>query len=189
MIVVFLGPPGAGKGTQAARLARRAGIPQISTGDMLRQAAAAGTPLGLKAKAIMESGELLPDPVIIDLMRERISASDCARGFILDGFPRTSGQAEALDRMLADMNLKTDAVINLTVDEAKLIERMHGRARTEGRADDTPETIRERLRVYQEKTAPLVHWFEKKGSLVHVDGLGDVEDVSRRIDRALQRAA
>ena len=189
MIVVFLGPPGSGKGTQAARLAARLGIPQISTGEMLRQAAAAGTSLGNRAKKIMESGELLPDPVIVDLMRERISAPDCARGFILDGFPRTAGQAEAFEKMLAERGAKTDAVVNLLVDEGRLVERMKGRARTEGRADDNPETIRERLRVYQEKTAPLVAWFRNRGSLVDIDGLGEIDEVSRRIDEALKRAA
>jgi len=189
VIVVFLGPPGSGKGTQAARLAARLSIPQISTGEMLRQAAAAGTPLGLKAKKIMDSGELLPDPVIIDLMRERTSAPDCARGFILDGFPRTAGQAEAFEKMLAERGSRTDAVVNLLVDEGKLIERMKGRARTEGRTDDNPETIRERLRVYHEKTAPLVAWFRERGAIADVDGLGEIDDVSARIEQALKRAA
>jgi adenylate kinase len=189
VIVVFLGPPGSGKGTQALRLASRLGIPQISTGEMLRQAVAAGTPLGLKARAIMESGELLPDPVVVDLMRERTATPDCARGFILDGFPRTTGQAEAFEKILAERGAKTDAVVNLLVDEGRLIERMKGRARTEGRADDNPETVRERLRVYLEKTAPLVAWFRKRGNLTDVDGLGEIEDVARRIDEALKRAA
>jgi adenylate kinase len=185
VIAIFLGPPGAGKGTQSSRIASRHEVPQISTGDMLRRAAAEGTPLGLKARKIMEAGELLPDDVIVDLIRERISRPDCARGFFLDGFPRTSGQAEALDRMLAERGLSVDAVVNLDVDEAKLVERMAGRAKNEGRADDNPETIRERLRVYREKTAPLVSWFEKKGRLVTVDGLGEIGEVSRRIEDAL----
>jgi adenylate kinase len=185
VIAIFLGPPGAGKGTQSSRIAARRGVPQISTGDMLRQAAAEGTPLGRKAKTIMEAGELLPDAVIVDLIRERISRPDCAGGFLLDGFPRTSGQAEALDRMLAERGLSVDAVVNLDVDEAKLVERMAGRAKNEGRADDNPDTIRERLRVYREKTAPLVSWFENKGRLVTVDGLGEIGEVSRRIEAAL----
>jgi adenylate kinase len=185
VIAIFLGPPGAGKGTQSSRIAARRGVPQISTGDMLRQAAAEGTPLGRKAKTIMEAGELLPDAVIVDLIRERISRPDCAGGFLLDGFPRTSGQAEALDRMLAERGLSVDAVVNLDVDEAKLVERMAGRAKNEGRADDNPDTIRERLRVYREKTAPLVSWFENKGRLVTVDGLGEIGEVSRRIEEAL----
>jgi len=185
VIAIFLGPPGAGKGTQSSRIAARRGVPQISTGDMLRQAAAQGTPLGMRARKIMEAGELLPDDVIVDLIRERISRPDCAGGFFLDGFPRTSGQAEALDRMLAERGLAVDAVVNLDVDEAKLVERMAGRAKNEGRADDNPETIRERLRVYREKTAPLVSWFDAKGRLVTVDGLGEIGEVSRRIEDAL----
>jgi adenylate kinase len=188
VIVVFLGPPGSGKGTQAARLAERSGIPAISTGDMLRQAAAAGTPLGQKARAIMDAGELLPDGVIIDLIRERIARPDAARGFLLDGFPRTSGQAEAFRQMLADGGLKIDVAVNLQVDEARLIERMAHRGRVEGRSDDNPETIRERLRVYREKTAPLVDWFERHGTLVNVDGLGEIEEVSLRIDDAIAHA-
>ncbi len=187
MIAVFLGPPGSGKGTQAARLAARAGVPAISTGDMLRQAAAAGTPLGLRAKAIMDAGELLPDGVIVDLIRDRIAQPDATKGFLLDGFPRTSGQAEAFEKMLADSGMKVDAVINLMVDEGRLVERMANRGRVEGRTDDNPETIRERLRVYREKTAPLVAWFEKSGTLVNVDGLGEIDEVSRRIDDAVAR--
>jgi adenylate kinase len=186
VIAVFLGPPGAGKGTQSSRLAARHGVPQISTGDMLRRAAAEGTPLGLKAKKIMESGELLPDGVIVDLIRERVSRPDCARGFFLDGFPRTTGQAEALDRMLAERGLSVDSVVNLEVDETKLVERMAGRAKNEGRADDHPETVRERLRVYREKTAPLVAWYAKAGNLVNVDGLGEIGEVSERIEAALR---
>ena len=189
MIAIFLGPPGAGKGTQSSRVAARHGIPQISTGDMLRQAAAEGTPLGRKAKKIMEAGELLPDDVIVDLIRERIARPDCARGFLLDGFPRTNGQAEALDRMLAERGRAVDAVVNLDVDEAKLVERMAGRARNEGRADDNPETIRERLRVYREKTAPLVSRYAGKGTLVTVDGLGEIGEVSERIEEALRARA
>jgi adenylate kinase len=185
VIAIFLGPPGAGKGTQSSRIAARHGVPQISTGDMLRQAAAEGTPLGTKARKIMEAGELLPDDVIVDLIRERIARPDCSGGFFLDGFPRTSGQAEALDRMLAERGFAVDAVVNLDVDEGKLVERMTGRARNEGRADDNPATIRERLRVYREKTAPLVSWFEKKGKLVTIDGLGEIGEVSRRIEDAL----
>jgi adenylate kinase len=152
---------------------------------MLRQAVAEGSPLGLKAKKIMESGELLPDDVVVDVIRERISRPDCAGGFFLDGFPRTTGQAEALDRMLGDAGLAVDAVVNLEVDEAKLVERMAGRAKNEGRADDNPDTIRERLRVYREKTAPLVSWYRDRGRLVTVDGLGEIGEVSRRIEEAL----
>jgi len=188
VIIVFLGPPGSGKGTQAARLAARSGIPAISTGEMLRQAAAEGTPLGLRAKGIMDAGELLPDGVIVALIRERIARPDAAKGFLLDGFPRTSGQAEAFQKMLSEAGLKVDAAVNLLVDEGRLIERMAHRGRVEGRSDDNPETIRERLRVYREKTAPLVAWFEREGTLVNVDGLGEIEEVSGRIDDAIAHA-
>ena len=189
MIVVFLGAPGSGKGTQASALSARAGIPQLSTGDMLRKAVAEGTPLGVRAKAIMERGDLLPDDVILELMRERIALADCRGGFILDGFPRTEGQASGLEALLSRMGRGIDAVLNLRVDEDRVVERMAGRAKAEGRADDNPETVRERLRVYREKTAPLVDWFSAKGLLRDVDGFGPVEEVSRRIDSALSKVA
>jgi len=187
VIVVFLGPPGSGKGTQAARLAQRAKIPQISTGDMLRQAVADGTELGRKARAIMDAGELVSDDIIVAMIEARISAPDCRDGFILDGFPRTAAQAEALERMLASRGLKVDAVLNLQVDEDELAQRMAGRARQEGRSDDNPETIRERLRVYREKTAPLVDWYSKKDTISSIDGMGSIEEISGGIDRALAR--
>lgn len=189
MIIVFLGAPGSGKGTQASALSARAEIPQLSTGDMLRKAVAEETPLGVKAKEIMERGELLPDDVILDLMRERISRPDCRDGFILDGFPRTEGQAKGLEKLLAEKGRKLDAVLNLNVDEVRVVERMAGRAKAEGRADDNPETVRERMRVYREKTAPLVEWFASRGLLRDVDGFGPVDEVSRRIDAALSRVA
>lgn len=188
MVLVFLGAPGSGKGTQAARLSARAGVPQISTGDMLRKAVAEGTELGQKARAIMNGGGLVPDDIMIGLIGERISAPDCREGFLLDGFPRTLAQAEALDRLLAQRGRRIDAALNLKVDEARVVERMAGRAAAEGRADDNPETIRERLRVYREKTEPLISWFERKGLLRNVDGAGTVEEVSRAIDECLSRA-
>ena len=188
MIVVFFGPPGSGKGTQASGLASRAGIPQLSTGDMLRQAVREGSPLGMKAKAIMERGDLLPDEIIIGLMKARIAAPDCRDGFILDGFPRTVAQAEALEGLLRDAGRRVDAVLNLKVGEDEVTERMSGRAAAEGRSDDNPATIRERLRVYREKTEPLISWFEKRGALVNIDGVGAVSEVSRRIDESLASA-
>ncbi len=188
MIVVFFGPPGSGKGTQASSLAARAGIPQLSTGDMLRQAVKEGSPLGLKAKAIMDKGDLLPDEVIIGLMKDRIAAPDCRDGFILDGFPRTVAQAEALENLLRETGRRVDAVLNLKADEQEVTGRMAGRAAAEGRSDDNPATIRERLRVYREKTEPLISWFDKRGSLVDVDGMGSVDDVARRIDESLAAA-
>ncbi len=188
MILVFLGAPGSGKGTQAARLSARSGAPQISTGDMLRRAVAEGTELGQKARATMEAGGLVPDEVMIGLIGERISAPDCRAGFLLDGFPRTLAQAEALERLLAQRGWKIDAALNLQVEEARVVDRMAGRAKAEGRSDDNPETIRERLRVYREKTRPLISWFERKGLLLNVDGAGTVDEVSRAIDESLAKA-
>ncbi len=185
MIVIFFGPPGSGKGTQASGLAARAGIPQLSTGDMLRRAAKEGTPLGLQARSIMDRGDLLPDEIIVGLMKDRIAEPDCRSGFILDGFPRTVAQAEALETILRASGRRIDAVLNLKVGEKDVTDRMAGRAAAEGRSDDNPETIRERLRVYREKTEPLISWFERRGSLVNVDGLGSVQDVARRIDESL----
>ena len=188
MRIVFLGPPGSGKGTQAKLLGKRLGVPAISTGDMLRDAVRRETPLGLRARAIMEAGELVPDEVVIGLIRERIATPDCARGFILDGFPRTVAQAQALDRLLEDGGSPLDAVVNLAVPEATLLERLIGRASQEGRSDDRPETIRERMRVYGEKNDPLVAFYERAGLLTRVDGLGAVDDVTTRIDGVLRGA-
>ena len=184
MRVIFLGPPGSGKGTQAKLLGQRLHVPAISTGDMLREAVRLGTPLGRRARAIMESGELVPDDVVIGLIRERIAAPDAANGFLLDGFPRTIEQADALDRMLEGNGATLNGVINLLVPEKTLIERLLGRAAQEGRTDDRPETVAERLRVYRERTAPLVERYRARGILSDVDGSGEVAAVSGRIDRA-----
>jgi adenylate kinase len=185
MRVIFLGPPGCGKGTQAKLLGQRLHVPAISTGDMLREAVRHGTPLGRRAKAIMDSGDLVPDDVVIGLIQERISAPDAAGGFLLDGFPRTIEQAKALDRLLEGNGAVLDGVINLLVPEKTLIERMLGRAAQEGRTDDRPETVAERLKVYREKTAPLVDYYRVRGILSDVDGSGEISQISGRIDRAL----
>jgi adenylate kinase len=188
MRLILLGPPGAGKGTQAQRLVERHGIVQLSTGDMLRAAVAAGTEIGLKAKAIMDRGELVPDEVVVGIVADRIEKADATSGFILDGFPRTVGQAEALDVMLKEKNLKIDAVVEIKVDEGILLSRIEKRAgETPGgaRADDNEEALKKRLAVYREQTAPLVDYFRSKGLLRTVDGMKGIEEVSRSIDGAL----
>jgi adenylate kinase len=189
MRVIFLGPPGSGKGTQAKLLAGRLGVPAVSTGDILREAVRQGTPLGRRAKAVMDAGELVPDEVVISLIRDRTAEPDARNGFLLDGFPRTLEQAVALDRLLAGNGAALDGVINLLVPEKTLIERMLGRAAQEGRSDDRPETVAERLRVYREKTAPLVEHYRRLGILSEVDGSGSIATVADRIDRALAGSA
>ena len=187
MRLILLGPPGAGKGTQAARLVERLDIPQLSTGDMLRAAVAARTPVGLQAKEIMDQGSLVPDEVVVAIVAARIEEPDARKGFILDGFPRTVGQAEALDRMLADKSLKIDAVIDFKVDENALVERIVRRAeetRARGepvRKDDNPEVFRTRLAAYREQTAPLAAYYHGKGLLRTVDGMAPIDDVTDAI--------
>lgn len=184
MRVVFLGPPGSGKGTQAKLLSERLGIPAISTGEMLRAAAAEGTPLGQQAKAVMERGELVSDAIMTELIRERIRRPDVARGFILDGFPRTVQQAESLAAMLGN-GMPLSAVLNFSVPEEVLAARLLERARAEGRADDRPETVRERIRIYRERTSPLVGYYRERGLLNEVDGLGSVPEIASRVARAV----
>jgi adenylate kinase len=185
MRIVFLGPPGSGKGTQAKLLAERLRVPAISTGDILRAAVKDRTPLGVKAQAIMEKGELVSDDLIVALIRERIAQTDARDGFILDGFPRTLEQGRALETMLMEQGESLNAAVNFGVPESALVERMLSRAKAEGRADDRPETIRERLRVYREKTEPLAAFYAERGLLAGVDGVGSIEDVAARVDEAL----
>jgi adenylate kinase len=191
MRLVLLGPPGAGKGTQSARLQEKYGIPQLSTGDMLRAAVKAGTPIGLEAKAIMASGALVPDEIVIGIVADRIEAPDAARGFILDGFPRTVKQAEALNTMLAAKNMNLDAVIELKVDETALLSRIEKRARDtvaaggSVRYDDNPEVVRARLDAYRTQTAPVAAFYAAKKALTSVDGMAPIASVSDAIDKVL----
>ncbi len=189
MRLILLGPPGAGKGTQAQRLVQKHGIVQLSTGDMLRAAVAAGTPVGLRAKSIMEAGQLVPDEVVVAIIADRIDQEDCKRGFVLDGFPRTVPQAQALDRLLAERGLKLDGVIELKVDEGILLKRIETRvaemaARGEKlRADDNPEVLKGRLAAYRTQTAPLTQHYAGLRQLRSVDGMAPIDAVTAAIDR------
>ncbi|TVQ35266.1 MAG: adenylate kinase [Geminicoccaceae bacterium] len=187
MNIIFFGPPGAGKGTQAAIIKNDFGLAHLSTGDMLRAAVAAGTEVGQQAKAVMDEGKLVPDDLIISVVAERIEEPDCANGFILDGFPRTLPQAQALDRMLAKKGKSLTAVIEVRVPDAVLVGRIEKRAAETGgaRADDNPETLKKRLAVYHEQTAPVLPYYEQAGLLRVIDGNRDIADVTAAIKAAL----
>jgi adenylate kinase len=186
MRLILLGPPGAGKGTQALKLVERHRIVQLSTGDMLRAAVKAETPVGLKAKGIMDRGELVPDEVVIQIVSERLDEPDCGNGFILDGFPRTVPQAEALEELLERKQLQLDVVVELVVDEAALLDRVKKRAAESGdnvRSDDNADALKKRLDVYRAQTAPLAEFYSRKGLLKQVNGMAPIEEVSAEIER------
>ena len=195
MILIFLGPPGAGKGTQASHIVEKYGIPQLSTGDILRAAVAAETEIGKKAKAVMDAGNLVSDEIVAGIVAERIEQEDCLPGFLLDGFPRTVRQAEMLDEILADKGRAIDCVLELVVDEEALVDRLNNRiaetkaAGGEVRADDNEETFRHRLSVYREQTAPLIPYYTDQGLVRQVDGMSTIEEVSTEIDRVLDEVS
>ena len=188
MRLVLLGAPGSGKGTQAEVLKAELGVPHISTGDLLRAAVKAATPLGLKAKAVMEAGQLVSDEIVLGMLEERLAQPDATAGFILDGYPRNVAQCEALERLLARIGQPLEVAIKLDVPTELIVDRIAGRAAKEGRKDDTPETVRERLRVYTEQTEPVAGHFAAIGKLTKVDGVGELAEVSRRILAALPRS-
>jgi len=194
MRLILLGPPGAGKGTQAQRLVDKHGIPQLSTGDMLRAAVKAETEIGKKAKAVMDAGELVSDAIVNAIVSERIDQPDCARGFILDGYPRTLAQADSVEAMLRGKGLKLDMVIELVVDDKALVGRIVKRAEEAQaagqpvRKDDNPVVFEERLREYYKKTAPLIGYYHAKGLLVGVDGMASIDDVTAQIESLIAKA-
>lgn len=185
MRLILLGPPGAGKGTQAKLISENYGTAHISTGDMLRDAVSKGTDLGKRAKSYMDKGELVPDEVVIGMIRERIGEPDAEDGFMLDGFPRTIPQAAALSAMLSDEGESIDAVISIEVDDQDVVDRLVKRQQIEGRADDSEDVIRKRLNVYREQTEPVKRFYRERGVLKEIDGVGSIEDVFDRITEVL----
>jgi adenylate kinase len=185
MKLLLIGPPGAGKGTQASKLSEVFGIPAISTGDIFRENVKNQTPLGLEAKSYMDKGEYVPNDLTNKLIRDRLQNPDCVNGFLLDGYPRTADQVQELDSILKETDSKLDAVVQLTADSEEVVRRLAKRAIEQGRSDDTEEVLRNRLSVYEEQTAPLISVYESRGLLVKVDGLGEIAEVTQRITQAL----
>ncbi|MGY1458283.1 MULTISPECIES: adenylate kinase [unclassified Luteimonas] len=187
MRLVLLGAPGSGKGTQATRLKEHLQVPHVSTGDLLRAEVKAGSPLGLQAKEVMARGELVSDAILLGMLEDRFSRDDVANGFILDGYPRNLAQAAALDALLERIGQPMDAAVQLEVDNELLIDRLAGRAQAEGRSDDNPESVRKRLQVYDDQTAPVIGYYRDAGRLGVVDGVGTLDEVFTRILAALER--
>lgn len=185
--LLLLGPPGAGKGTQGARLTERLGLPKLATGDLLRDAVARGTPLGLAAKAVMESGGLIGDDIILGIVRDELGSPTAAEGVILDGVVRTIPQAEGVARLLADRGRRLSHVVFLDVPDEEILGRIAGRRATEARADDAPEAVARRLKAYREQTAPVLAWYEAHGGVHRVPGLGSMDQISERIRQAIGR--
>ncbi|MSR05966.1 MAG: adenylate kinase [Gemmatimonadetes bacterium] len=185
MNVILLGPPGCGKGTQGALLAKELGAPRVSTGDLLRAAVKDGTPLGVTATGFMDKGLLVPDEVILGLISEVLARPEAGKGILMDGFPRTTAQADAVGDLLAKRGTQVDAVLSLEVPDAELVTRMQGRAAAEGRADDKPDAFNLRLKVYREQTAPLIAYYRERGKLKEVAGMGTVEEIARAVRKAL----
>lgn len=186
MRLVLLGPPGSGKGTQATRLKEKLGIAHISTGDMLRAEIAAGTELGKQAKTVMDAGNLVSDDILLGMLESRLTQADVAKGFILDGYPRNVAQANAMDGLLAKIGQPLDAVVQLDVPTELLVDRIAGRAKEQGRADDNPEAVRQRLQVYNDQTAPVVDFYASRGTLARVDGVGELDEIEARILAAIK---
>ncbi len=186
MRIILMGPPGAGKGTQARVIAERFGGPAISTGDIFRANVAGKTPLGLEAQRYMDAGEYVPDEITNGMVRDRLAQADCAEAFLLDGYPRTLAQVDELDKMLTDLGVSLDAVVVLSADMDELVARLMHRAQVEGRADDTEDVVRHRQEVYAAQTAPLISVYKERGLVREVDGMGEVQDVTARIFAALE---
>jgi adenylate kinase len=185
MRIVLFGPPGSGKGTQAAVLRQHMGVPHISTGDLLRAAVKAGSPLGVKVKSVMDAGQLVSDDLMLELLEERFAQADAANGFILDGYPRNLVQASALDALLARIGQPMDKALLLEVPHELIVDRLAGRAAAEGRKDDDPATVRARLQVYEQQTAPVADFYRQRGQLTLLDGTGSVDDVQARLRSAI----
>ena len=188
MDILLLGPPASGKGTQGARLARRLGVPKFATGDLLRDAVARGTPLGRQAKAVMESGALVSDDIILGIVRDELAKPEAADGVVLDGVVRTVPQAEGVSRILADLGRRLDLVLFLDVPDREILDRIEGRRNQESRADDAPDAVARRLRAYREQTAPVLEWYEARGGVARIDGIGSVDEITARIDAAVHAA-